>query len=148
MAYSSEKLNNSRRKYSTYDKKFYAIVRALNHQRHYLVVNEFLRFLNNLNKLKGRHASWVEFLFSFHFVLQHKAENQNKVADSLSHQHLLITSMWSMVAEFEVLKDACFTDENFQEIQACCLDRPYEQFHRLASFLFYQNRLCLSRNSL
>lgn len=31
VAYFSEKLNESRKKYSTYNKKFYAIVRALNY---------------------------------------------------------------------------------------------------------------------
>ena len=31
IAYFSEKLNETKRKYSTYDKEFYAIVRALEH---------------------------------------------------------------------------------------------------------------------
>ena len=34
IAFFSEKLNESRRKYSTYDKEFYAIVRALDHWSH------------------------------------------------------------------------------------------------------------------
>jgi len=38
----SEKLNEAKRKYSTYDKEFYAIVRALEHWRHYLVGGEFI----------------------------------------------------------------------------------------------------------
>ena len=37
MAYFSEKLNDAKLKYSTYDKKFYAIVQALKHWRHYLL---------------------------------------------------------------------------------------------------------------
>jgi len=35
LAYFSEKLNEAKRKYSTYDKEFYAIVKALEHWRHY-----------------------------------------------------------------------------------------------------------------
>ena len=38
LAFFSEKLCDSRRKYSTYDKEFYAIIRCLEHWSHYLVV--------------------------------------------------------------------------------------------------------------
>jgi hypothetical protein len=37
VSYFSEKLNETKRKYSTYDKEFYAIIQALNKWRHYLV---------------------------------------------------------------------------------------------------------------
>ena len=42
LAFSSEKLDDSKRKYSTYDKQFYAIVRCLEHWSHYLVAIEFI----------------------------------------------------------------------------------------------------------
>lgn len=44
VAFFSEKLNHARTRYSTYDKEFYAIVRALNHWRHYLIYKEFILF--------------------------------------------------------------------------------------------------------
>ncbi|PKU80217.1 RNA-directed DNA polymerase [Dendrobium catenatum] len=73
VAYFSEKLSETRRKYTTYDKEFYAIVRALQHWSHYLLANEFvlfsdheaLRFLSHQKKLKDRHAHWSEFLSAF-----------------------------------------------------------------------------------
>ena len=37
VAYFSEKLNETKRKYSTYDKEFYSIIQALKKWRHYLV---------------------------------------------------------------------------------------------------------------
>jgi hypothetical protein len=37
IAYFSEKMNETKRKYSTYDKEFYAIIQALKKWRHYLV---------------------------------------------------------------------------------------------------------------
>ena len=37
IAYFSEKSNDSKQKYSTYDKEFYAIIRALWHWRHYML---------------------------------------------------------------------------------------------------------------
>ena len=36
VAFFSEKLNEAKKKYLTYDKEFYAIIRALNHWNHYL----------------------------------------------------------------------------------------------------------------
>lgn len=42
IAYFSEKLNDGKRRYSTYDKEFYAIVRALDHWQHYLISKEFI----------------------------------------------------------------------------------------------------------
>ncbi|GKE83819.1 reverse transcriptase domain-containing protein [Tanacetum coccineum] len=64
IAFFSEKLNDARRKYSTYDKEFYAIVRSLDTWRHYLLSNEFVlfsdheafKFINGQHKLKSRHA--------------------------------------------------------------------------------------------
>lgn len=47
VAFFSEKLNESRQKYSSYDKEFYAIVQALKHWRHYLLGNEFVLFSDN-----------------------------------------------------------------------------------------------------
>eukprot|EP00253_Pinus_taeda_P031052 PITA_31052 len=66
VAYFSEKLNESRQKYSTYDKEFYAIVQALKHWRHYLLGNEFVLFSDNSalqyimqqHKLNHKHAAW------------------------------------------------------------------------------------------
>ena len=70
VAFFSEKLNDAKRKYSAYEKEFYAIVRALEHWRHYLVGGEFiphsgheaLKFIQGQHKLNPRHAKWVEYL--------------------------------------------------------------------------------------
>ena len=68
LALFSEKLCESRRKYSTYDKEFYAIIRCLEHWSHYLVASEFiheaLKCIQGQHKLNSRHAKWVEFLQS------------------------------------------------------------------------------------
>lgn len=40
----SEKLNDVRLRYLTYDKEFYAIVRSLEHWRHYLISREFILY--------------------------------------------------------------------------------------------------------
>ena len=37
IVYFSEKLNDAKQKYSSYDKEFYAIVQAMKHWRHYVM---------------------------------------------------------------------------------------------------------------
>jgi len=48
-AYFSEKLNESKHKYSSYDKELYVMVQALNHWRHYLMPNEFVVYMDNFS---------------------------------------------------------------------------------------------------
>ena len=47
LAFFSEKLCEARRKYSTYNKKFYTIIRSLDHWSYYLVASEFILYLNH-----------------------------------------------------------------------------------------------------
>jgi len=99
-------------KYYAYDKKLYAIVRALNHWSHYLLPKEFilytdheaLKHLNSQQKLNRRHASWSEFIQSFPFPLKYKASTQNKVANTLSRRHVLFSILQFTVVGFEVVK--------------------------------------------
>ena len=74
IAFFSEKLNEVKRKYSTYDKEFYAIIQALKHWSHYLLPKEFyaLKCLSTQHKLISSHAKWVEFLQVFQFALKHE----------------------------------------------------------------------------
>jgi hypothetical protein len=98
VTYLCEKLNETKRKYSTYDKDFYAIIQALKKWRHYLVPHEFvlysdnqaLQFTTRQEKLNQRHAKWVEFMHNFTFVIKHIAGNANKVADALRRRCLIL----------------------------------------------------------
>jgi hypothetical protein len=47
IAYFSEKMNEEKLKYSTYDKEFYAIIHALKKWRHYLIPKEFILYSDN-----------------------------------------------------------------------------------------------------
>jgi hypothetical protein len=47
IAYFSEKLNEDKNKYSTYDKEFYFIIQSLKKWRHYLVPKEFVLYSDN-----------------------------------------------------------------------------------------------------
>ena len=85
MAFFSAKHCDSKRRYSTYDKEFYAIIRCLEHWSHYLIVAEFtlysdheaLKYIQRQHKLNARHAKWVEYLQSSHFTIKHKSGKMN-----------------------------------------------------------------------
>ncbi|CAA6666526.1 unnamed protein product [Spirodela intermedia] len=53
--YFSEKLNDVRRRYSTYDRGFYAVIQALKRWRHYLLYKEFVLFSDH-EALKYLHS--------------------------------------------------------------------------------------------
>jgi hypothetical protein len=98
VAYFSEKLNEAKIKYSTYDKDFYAVIQALKKWRHYLVPKEFvlyndnhaLQFVTQQENLNQKHAKWVEFMHNFTFVIKHISGIVNKVVDALSRKCLLM----------------------------------------------------------
>ena len=124
IAFFSEKINDARKNYSTYDLEFYAIVQALRHWRHYLVPQEFvlftdhlaLKYINTQKKLNTRHAKWVSFLQGCTFVLKHKSGKQNQVADALSRRISLITTMVAEVIGFDTIKTLYATNDDFWEI--------------------------------
>ena len=55
VAFFSENLSESRQSWSTYDKEFYAIVRALRTWEHYLVGKEFVLY-SDCDALKHLHG--------------------------------------------------------------------------------------------
>ena len=75
ISFLSEKLNEAKKKYSSYDFKIYALVQSLKKWRHYILSKEFivytynqaLSFINSQEKLNHRHMKWVETLQAFMF---------------------------------------------------------------------------------
>ena len=125
IAYFSEKLNEAKKKYSTYDKKLfikkkktydkelYVVVQALRYWSHYLAPHKFviysdhdaLHHINSQKKLNAHHVPWVKYLQRFSFVLRHKFGVDNKVADALSRRVTLLSVMSTKVIEFEKLQE-------------------------------------------
>nr|GEV62317.1 hypothetical protein [Tanacetum cinerariifolium] len=69
VAYFSEKLNDAKRRYTTYDKEFYAIIRALEHCQHYLISKEFILHSDHeaLKYIQGQHKLQPRMLNGWSF---------------------------------------------------------------------------------
>ena len=98
IVYFSEKLNDTKVKYSTYDKDFYLVIQALKKWRYYLIPKEFflysgnqaLQFITRKEKLNQKHEKWVEFMQKFTFAIKHIVGIANKVTDALSRRSLIV----------------------------------------------------------
>jgi hypothetical protein len=123
IAYFSEKLNEAKENYSTYDKEFYAIIHALKKWRHYLIPKEFvlysdnhaLQFVTQQEKLNQRHVKWVEYMKNFTFVIKHILGTAKKVADALSRKCLLMQEFKVRMLGFDDLRDMYVDDQDFKE---------------------------------
>lgn len=124
IAFFSQKLNDAKTKYTTYEKEFYAVVQALRHWRHYLIHKEFvlysdheaLKHINNQKKVNHKHGKWVEFLQEYAFVIKHKAGVENKAADALSQVLYVLNTISAKVVAFEKLKDEYLICKDFRDV--------------------------------
>lgn len=156
ISYFSEKLGGSRINYSTYDKEFYALIRALDVWQHYLLPKEFvihtdhesLKYLKGQAKLNRRHAKWVEFMEAFPYVIKYKKGNSNVVADALSRRHALISMVSVNLLGFELIKDLYSEDPNLSPIYSACEKEVVNVFYRHEVYLFRMGKLVIPNCSI
>jgi hypothetical protein len=162
IAYFSEKLNDAKKNYSTYDKEFYAIIQALKKWRHYLVLKEFvlysdnhaLQFITRQEKLNQKHAKWVEFMQNFTFVIKHISGTANKVVDALSRKCLILQEFRVKTLGFDSLKDMYRDDPDFKDAYEACenpvlRDRSqWIEYMVQDGLLFKGNQLCIPKSSM
>ncbi|XP_031405674.1 uncharacterized protein LOC116214406 [Punica granatum] len=156
IAYFSEKLSGASLNYSTYDKEFYALIRALETWEHYLVPKEFiihtdhesLKYLKGQNKLNRRHAKWVEYLEIFPYVIKYKQGNINVVADALSRRYALISVMNAKLLGFELIKSRYVDDPYFSPIRLACDKDVVDGYYMHDGYLYKLGKLCIPSGSV
>jgi hypothetical protein len=155
--YFSEKLNEAKIKYSTYDKEFHVVIQALNKWRHYLVPKEFvlyidnhdLQFVTRQENLNQKHAKWVEYMHNFTFVIKHISGTANKVVDTLSRKCLLMQEFRVKTLGFHNLKEMYGDDPDLKEAYEASenpilRDRSqWTEYMIQDGLLFRGNHLCI-----
>ena len=95
IAFLSEGMTETERNYDIYDRELMAIVRALEHWRHYLIgLDEFeiysdhknLEYWKTAKNLTRRQARWSLFLAEFHFKIVPKSGKTMGKPDAMSRQ--------------------------------------------------------------
>jgi hypothetical protein len=122
VAFTSKKLSITQVRYATYDKELFAIVRAFETWRHYLLSSPHrtlvftdhnnLKYFRNRQILSQKQITWAMILSEFNFVLEHKAGIRNQVADALSRRedHILTEKEKLQASEGLVFRPDQFAD--------------------------------------
>jgi hypothetical protein len=162
IAYFNENMNEAKVKYSTHDKKFYAIIQALKKRRHYLIPKDFvlysdnhaLQFVTQQEKLNQRHEKWVEYMQNFTFVTKHISGTANKVVYALRRKFLLLQEFKVKTLGFDNLKDMYIDDPDFKEAYEATenpilRDRSqWIEYMIQDGLLFRGNQLCIPKGSM
>jgi hypothetical protein len=137
VTYFSEKLSGASLRYSTYDKELYALVHTLQTWQHYLWPREFiihsdheaLKHIHTQTNLNHRHASWVEFIESFPYIIKHKNRKENVIVDALSLRYTMLSQLEFRIFGLQTVKDQYVDDADFKDIFINCKDgKPWGKF--------------------
>jgi hypothetical protein len=155
VAYFSEKLSGSRLNYSTYDKELYALVRTLQTWQHYLWPRdihsdqEALKHIRGQTILNSGDATWVEFIEYFPYIIKHKNEKDNIIADALSRRYTMLSQLDFKIFGLQTVKEQYADDSDFKDILMHCKDgRPSGKFHVIDGFLFHDDKMCILASSV
>ena len=92
IAFLSEKLNEARQKWSTYEQELYAVHRSLKPWERYLIASDFVLFLDhqslqhfkNQRHINKMHARWASYFMQFNFMIRYTYGVDNRVPSALS----------------------------------------------------------------
>jgi hypothetical protein len=157
VAYFSETLSGARLNYSTYDKELYALVRTLQTWQHYLWPRKFiirsdqeaLKHIRSQTNLNRRHATWVEFIEFFPYIIKHKNGKDNIIANALSRRYTMLSQLDFKFFGLQTVKEQYADDSDFKDIVMHCKGgKPWGKFHVNDGFLFRANKLCIPASSI
>ncbi|GJT35743.1 hypothetical protein Tco_0926162 [Tanacetum coccineum] len=100
------------------------------------------------DKVSHKHGRWLAFLEKFTFVVKHKTNVSNRVADALSRRSGLLVTMQVDVPGLDVIRDMVTVDLYFSVVLQGVQDGEKPNFFLHDGFLFKGNQLCIPDSSL
>jgi hypothetical protein len=155
VAYHSETLSDTVRKYPTYDKEMYSIVQSCCQWKHYILGKETiihtdhkpLQFIQTQGKLQNnRHQKWSTYLQQFHLNIKYKIGISNSVVDYLSRPLVaaLTTVLYSCGHEASQWPQLYQQDLNFATTYHLLgIGAPVTDFHIQDELLCHMGHLCV-----
>jgi hypothetical protein len=81
-----------------------------------------LKHIRGQVKLNKRHAKWVEFIEIFPYIIKHKKEKENVIADALSRRDTILSQLDHKIFGLESIKELYATDVDFKDAYENCRD--------------------------
>jgi hypothetical protein len=157
VAYLSENLSRPSLNYSTYDKELYALFCVLETWQHYLWPKEFvihsdhesLKHIRVQEKLNKHHAKWVEFIETFPYIIKHKKEKENVIADALSRCYTMLSQLDHKIFGLESIKELYATDVDFKNAYENYREgRTWNKYVLQDGLLYHAIKLCVPASSV
>ena len=76
--------------------------------------HESLKHIRSQNKLNRRHAKWVGFIEFFPYIINHKKEKKNIIADALSRCYTMLSQLDYKIFGLETIKELYENDADFK----------------------------------
>ena len=84
--------------------------------------HEALKHIRTQTNLNRRHASWVEFIESFPYIIKHKNGKENIIADALSRRYTMLSQLEFRIFGLQTVKDQYMDDADFKDFYVHCKD--------------------------
>lgn len=92
MAFHNEKLNEARKKWSSYEQELYGFenMGKLPNSKRIYSDHQSLGYFKNQKHINKMHARWVAYFEQFAYLIKHKFRANNRVVDALSRRATLL----------------------------------------------------------
>jgi hypothetical protein len=89
--------------------------------------------LKGQGKLNRKHAKWVEFIETFHYVIKYKQGKENIVDNALLRRYALVFTLNVKLLGFEYIRELYANDDDFASMYG---------------YLFRGNQFCVPNSSM
>jgi hypothetical protein len=108
-----------------------------------------LKHIRGQAKLNKCHAKWIEFIETSPYIIKHKKEKDNIIADALSRRYTMLSQLDHEIFGFESLKELYATDFNFKDAYKNCREgRTWNKYVLHDGLLYRANKLCVPASSV
>jgi hypothetical protein len=108
-----------------------------------------LKHIRGQAKLNKCHAKWVEFIKTFPYIIKHKKEKKNIIADALSRRYTMLSKLDHRIFGLESIKELYVTDLDFKDAYDNYREgKTWNKYVLQNGLLYRANKLCVPASSI